>query len=228
MANIEFKPAYSGHYSVFVRHPRLGRHFELLIWLIVGGQPCISFKDFSFSKRYPDVGENTYTQIKNPDWDWLSVLPDREETVYQFIEEMWPKKRKHEARLKMLKRLYPALRLQQAAPRSSYSDRDKENWGFIGIKHEFERGYIPHVGVTSTSWSGHIDTDTLSWLRQESRYVVDKWYDLDYWIRLQAYIDSLPFLVRIEDLASCQWKAYYHILADAPQSVKDGKRKGSK
>jgi len=133
---------------------------KLRLWVITGGEPAMSFEDYSFSKRYPiidkrwqakwngryphQIGQNP---IQGPAFD---ILPKGIKSVKEYLEDNIPLKELREKR-------FFSLPIQKSICSKGF--KDKENHTIVKFKINLQKHYISPLIAQSNAYCGRCDDE---------------------------------------------------------------------
>ena len=149
---------------------KVGEH-EVELIMITGGTPALDFVGFGYSKRFPikderwvdpdfskdgipetgkwlsNEGRYQHQDPNNIQGPTLDVLPNGIQSLYEYLDEMLPRKALRESRLAQFS--YPSL--------ESKRYYDKENRTYFRLRANVQYGRIPCVTAVSNIYSGRCE-----------------------------------------------------------------------
>lgn len=133
---------------------------RLRLWIITGGTPAVAFENYGFTQRYPAVERWSNKHWKGHCYDHqdparahlqgptaAEVLPDGEDTLYQFVREYLPK-------LQLRMKRFEALPTRNLKSRRFH---DRDECLYFRASVEFRPHYIGCVILDSRFWTGRIN-----------------------------------------------------------------------
>ena len=189
---------------------------KLRLWVITGGEPAMSFEDYSFTKRYPIIDKRWQAEwngcyphqieqnpIQGPSFD---ILPKGIKSVKEYLEENIPLKELREKR-------FCSLPIQ--TPICSKGFRDKENHTIVKFKINIQKRYISPLTAESNAYAGRCDD------------VIEK-YAPEVFKKYVAFVnplfDNSGASCTLETLTENQFQKLVSILAEISLYLNKGKK----